>query len=83
MINNARDIGTAGMYLAALDGVTLDFAADDDGGFTDAQTGSSWNAFGEAVKGELAGQQLEWLHAFPHFWFAWAAFYPDTEVYGM
>ena len=83
VINNARDIGTAGMYLAALDGVTLDFAADDDGGFTDAQTGSSWNAFGEAVSGELAGQQLDWLHAFPHFWFAWAAFYPDTEVYGM
>ncbi len=83
VIDNARDIGTAGMYLATLNGEALEFAVNEAGGFTDAQTGSSWNAFGEAISGELAGQQLEWVHAFPHFWFAWAAFYPETEVYGI
>ena len=83
VINNGRDIGTGGLYLATLDGLALEFAADESGGFIDAQTGSSWNAFGEAVSGELAGARLDWLNAFPHFWFAWAAFYPDTEVYGM
>ncbi len=81
-IDNARDIGTAGMYEATLeDGSVLRFVADDDGGFRDEATQSTWNAFGEATAGELAGSQLRWINAFPHFWFAWAAFHPETEVY--
>ncbi len=83
VIDNARDIGTAGMYQSSFDGEVLRFTANDDGNFTDDVTGSTWNAFGEAIAGELAGSQLNWVHAFPHFWFAWAAFHPDTEVYGM
>jgi len=83
VIDNARDIGTAGMYHATVDGEVLHFSANShDGSFTDDETGSTWNAFGEAIAGELAGSQLNWVHAFPHFWFAWAAFHPDTEVYG-
>ncbi len=83
IIDQARDIGTAGMYEARLDGQLLEFSANDDGSFSDVQTGSSWNAFGEATAGELEGSQLNWIHAFPHFWFAWAAFHPETEVYGL
>lgn len=83
VIDNARDIGTAGMYQSSFDGRVLHFAANEDGGFTDGVTGSTWNAFGEAIAGELAGSQLNWVHAFPHFWFAWSAFHPDTEVYGL
>ncbi|MYE27302.1 MAG: DUF3179 domain-containing protein [Chloroflexi bacterium] len=83
VIDNARDIGGAGMYEASFDGELLQFAANADGTFIDAQTQSTWNAFGEAIDGELAGNQLNWVHAFPHFWFAWAAFHPDTEVYGL
>ena len=30
----------------------------------------------------LAGAKLRQPHAFPHFWFAWAAFYPDTLING-
>ncbi|MCY3798236.1 MAG: DUF3179 domain-containing protein [Chloroflexi bacterium] len=83
VIDSARDIGGAGMYEASFDGEALQFAANADGTFIDAQTQSTWNAFGEAIDGELAGSQLNWVHAFPHFWFAWAAFHPDTEVYGL
>ena len=83
VIDSARDIGTAGMYEASFDGEALQFTAEADGTFIDAQTESTWNAFGEAIAGELAGSQLNWVHAFPHFWFAWAAFHPDTEVYGL
>ncbi|MCY3916672.1 MAG: DUF3179 domain-containing protein [Chloroflexi bacterium] len=83
VIDNARDIGAAGMYQSSIDGKVLRFTANDDGSFADGETGSTWNAFGEAIAGELAGSQLNWVHAFPHFWFAWAAFHPDTEVYGM
>ena len=83
VIDTARDIGTAGMYQATLDGKVLHFVANDDGGFSDEETGSTWNAFGTAIAGELKGSQLEWIDAFPHFWFAWAAFHPETEVYGL
>lgn len=84
VIDNARDIGTAGMYQSSVDGTVLHFSANnDDGSFTDEETGSTWNAFGEAIDGELAGSQLNWVHAFPHFWFAWAAFHPETEVYSL
>ena len=51
VIDSARDIGTAGMYEASFDGEVLQFAAKPDGAFTDAQTQSTWNAFGEAIDG--------------------------------
>ncbi len=80
-IDTARDVGSAGMYRAEVDGQRLTFHSEAAGGFRDAETGSSWNAFGEAIAGELSGAQLQWIDAFPHFWFAWAAFYPETELY--
>ena len=82
IIDNARDIGGAGMYEATLDGMVLKFSANADGTFTDDATNSNWNGYGEAIDGELAGRELRWINAFPHFWFAWAAFQPDTLVYG-
>ena len=83
VIDTARDIGTAGMYRATVDGEVLHFSGNDDGTFSDDETGSTWNAFGEAIDGALAGTQLEWINAFPHFWFAWAAFHPETEVFAL
>ena len=83
IIDNARDMGTAGMYEATLNGVALRFSANADGTFRDEATESTWNAYGEAIAGELEGSQLRMINAFPHFWFAWAAFYPETAVYGI
>ncbi len=83
VIDNAADLGSAGLYLSTLDGVTLSFIQQADGSFTDEQTGSTWNAYGEAIAGSLQGRELEWVDAFPHFWFAWAAFHPETEVYSI
>ena len=82
VIDNARDIGTAGMYESTLEDKVLHFATNSDGTFRDEATQSTWNGYGEAIDGELAGSQLRWINAFPHFWFAWAAFHPETEVYG-
>ena len=51
-----------------------------DGTFSDLDTGSTWDILGLATDGPLVGTQLE---AIPHhdtFWFAWAAFVPDTEL---
>ncbi|MYE27301.1 MAG: DUF3179 domain-containing protein [Chloroflexi bacterium] len=83
VIDVSRDVGMALMFERRLDtGETLTFNFDD-GGYMDEETGSRWNFFGEAINGPLAGAKLRQLHAFPHFWFAWAAFYPDTALYGI
>lgn len=81
-ISESRDVGSAAVFERQLGDQLLTFSAQGDGTFTDAETGSTWNLLGEAVAGELAGAQLEQVIAFDHFWFAWSAFYPQTEVYG-
>ncbi len=54
----------------------------DDGQFVDAATGSTWNVTGLAVDGPLAGDRLEPVkEAYVAFWFAWAAFHPETRLY--
>lgn len=82
IIDLSRDVGMALMFDRRLDtGETLTFRYAD-GRVMDEATGSRWNLFGEAIDGPLAGAKLQQLHAFPHFWFAWAAFYPDTLING-
>ena len=80
-IREGRDVGSVAVFDRRVDGRTLTFAANGDGTFTDNETGSTWNILGQAVAGELSGAQLTPLLAFDHFWFAWAAFHPDTELY--
>ena len=79
-IADSRDVGATGVFDAVLDGQTLTFRASADG-FADDQTGSAWNVLGQAISGPLAGQSLTPIVHGNHFWFAWAAFAPDAEVY--
>jgi hypothetical protein len=81
-IDDSRDVGMAGLFSRELDAQTLTFAVDDAGVIRDDQTGSTWNVFGTAIAGELEGSQLPPQFAAPHFWFAWAAFQPNTQIYG-
>ncbi|MGM0386697.1 MAG: DUF3179 domain-containing protein [Actinomycetota bacterium] len=46
----------------------------------DEETGSGWDIFGKAVSGSLAGSSLERVPHLDTFWFAQAAFEPDTVV---
>lgn len=80
-IDSSKDVGTAALFSRELDDQTLTFSIGDDGMIRDDQTGSAWNVFGTAVAGDLAGAQLEQIIAAPHFWFAWAAFQPETVLY--
>ena len=84
-IDASRDIGTTALFERTLeDGTVLTFSWDEETAtVTDDETGSTWNLFGEAIEGELAGTELKQIVAAPHFWFAWAAFHPETEVYGL
>ena len=80
VIADARDVGSAAAFDAELDGRRLTFSAAD-GVIRDAETGSVWSISGRAVEGELAGASLTPLAHGNHFWFAWAAFKPDTLLY--
>ena len=48
----------------------------------DLQTESKWSYDGIAISGTLQGTELERLQIDPGFWFEWAAFHPETDVYG-
>ncbi|MGE5194239.1 MAG: DUF3179 domain-containing (seleno)protein [Deltaproteobacteria bacterium] len=49
--------------------------------FTDDETGSHWDIAGRALSGDLKGKTLRWLPGVQCKWFAWAAEYPETEIY--
>jgi hypothetical protein len=50
--------------------------------FVDEQSDSGWDITGRAVSGELEGRTLIWLDSTQVKWFAWAAEYPETTIYG-
>ncbi len=81
LFTNTLETGSAAMYSAVLeDGTALTFVSQNNI-IQDEQTGSTWNVFGRAVEGELKDTRLELKLSYPHFWFAWAAFRPDTLIW--
>ena len=66
-----------------LEGTALTFKGAEDGeGFVDDETGLRFSPNGHCVSGSYQGRHLE---AIPHFnkifWFPWADYFPETEVY--
>jgi hypothetical protein len=63
---------------------TLTFSVADSTQFqlADAETGSTWNASGEAVAGPLAGERLVRLvDSYTLFWFSWSVYHPNTRLF--
>jgi thiol-disulfide isomerase/thioredoxin len=81
-VAEGRDVGSATSYSRLVDDQLLTFELTD-GAFTDVETGSTWNHFGQAISGPLAGSQLEAVVSINHFWFSWAAFRPETRIHGL
>ncbi len=79
-IKNSRDVGATWVFERTVDGQALTFRADGDR-FIDNETQSVWSILGQAVEGPLSGQQLEPIVHTNVFWFAIAAFRPDTLIY--
>jgi hypothetical protein len=50
--------------------------------FIDKETGSRWDIAGRAIAGPLKGWTLTWQDSVQVKWFAWAAEYPETTIYG-
>ncbi len=74
-----RDVGATGVFVPAAGGRELHFEAAR-AAFRDRETGSTWGVLGRATAGPLAGQSLEPVEHVDTFWFAWAAFRPDTTI---
>lgn len=80
IIAEGEDVGATGVFDPMLDGRLLSFRKEGDA-ILDNETNSTWNIVGQAVDGELAGQQLTRIIHGDHFWFSWAAFRPETIIY--
>ena len=79
-ISLSRDVGATGLFEANLNGRKLTFKSSGER-FTDTETCSFWNILGEAVEGPLVGKTLTPVVHTNSFWFAVAAFKPDTKIY--
>jgi hypothetical protein len=79
-IASGRDIGATGVFARNASGKRLTFFAEGNT-FKDKETGTEWDILGRGISGALAGQQLAPLVHGNYFWFAWAAFRPDTRIY--
>ena len=80
------DSRTALAYFSELDGELLSFYAVEPTGelpieLVDIETGTRWNMLGEAVQGPLKGKRLRQVPTYNSMWFAWAAYWPETEVW--
>lgn len=76
---------TAVALFPVLEGRKLTFEARKPDGrvaFYDRETGSRWNIEGRAEDGPLAGKSLARLENHLSQWYGWAAYYPDTTIYG-
>ena len=81
LVTYSSKTGTVRAFLRDPGGRTLTFRAAGAELLTDTETGSTWNRTGLAVAGPLKDTHLETLPPMPSFWFAWAQFFPNTDVF--
>ena len=72
------DFGLA--FEAAVDGERLYFAVEGDQ-IIDSE-GTRWDISGRAVSGPHAGSQLRYVTSFVTEWYGWAAYHPQSSIYG-
>ena len=80
MIPLSADVGAVAAYVPRVDDRLLNFVVRN-GEIVDEETGSTWTIAGEGVRGPLDGHRLEVAIALDGFWFSWAAFHPETDIF--
>ncbi len=78
-IARSKDVGAVGVFDPRLEGRRLTFHLAGKS-IQDRETRSSWSVLGVAVSGPLKGKKLTRINHLVTFWFAWAAFKPDTQI---
>jgi hypothetical protein len=84
VVIGSKDMRFGSIYSASTaDGVTQTFEALQDQlpAVMRDQEGNLWDVFGRAVSGNRVGEELAKTESFTAYWFAWAAFYPNAEIY--
>jgi hypothetical protein len=71
---------TVRTFVRRLEGRELSFTYDE-GQVMDMQTGSEWSVLGTGTGRSYEGAQLPSVRAWDVMWFAWYAFFPNTQVY--
>ena len=80
VIAEGRDIGATGVFVLSVEGRPVDLSVGVGGGFVDASTGAVYDILGRpSAPGSAALEPVEHLDT---FWFAAAAFHPDSEIIG-
>ncbi|MFL2639882.1 MAG: DUF3179 domain-containing protein [Dehalococcoidia bacterium] len=79
LIIESRIAGSASAFSPYVNGERVYFY-NDDGLIRDVATNSKWSQLGQAYEGILAGETLDTLETVNVLWFAWASFYPSTEI---
>ncbi len=67
-------------FLSSTDGEPLEFVVE--GGKIVDSGGSIWDVSGKATSGPRAGSQLEFVTSFVTEWYGWAAYHPQTSIFG-
>jgi hypothetical protein len=80
-ISQGRDVGAIAAYRPEANGRALTFEVGEEG-IVDRETGSTWSILGVALAGPLAGERLVPELAIDSLWFDWAAFHPETRIFG-
>jgi len=73
------DVGSVGVFSPVVGDRVLTFTSSGEV-FRDQQTGTTWDITGSALAGPLAGSDLEQIHHFDTFWFAWSTYQPGTDL---
>jgi hypothetical protein len=80
-VADGRDVGASGVFDRRLGGRELTFEPLTPGRFRDRETGTEWNILGQGLSGPLQGRVLRPVSHGDYFWFAWAAFRPETRIW--
>jgi hypothetical protein len=80
-VATARGVGVGLAFERTVGGQVLTFESRGGDRFEDLETESSWDLFGNAVDGPLAGEELTPVVNTNELWFAWAAFNEGAPVY--
>lgn len=67
-------------FLATLEGEPVDLRVEQ-GRLVD-DTGTVWSREGRAIEGPRAGATLTYVTSFVTEWYGWAAYHPETSIYG-